>query len=427
MILNITIKNYRSLKEETVFTMIAESSKSKESNVFLQPIAKDKERERLLKIALIYGANSSGKSNFLRFVYEIGVFICKVKPKVNESIKAYDPFRFDEKSKTAPTEFSLDFIGKNDIKYKYEISFTEKDVTYEKLTYWPENKAKVLFIRLQPEEESIIHKIKYGSKEIEIFHNQAGLSKFGEDIPHKIISDVYLYVSKIEVINACANRKISDLRNDMKGKIAKNTFLLKRMNELLRFADTGINGISINELEEKEFEFPQDFPEDIKNKVISENKYLLLGQHNMFHNQKLIGDAVIPFDEESQGVRTMLALGGKMLEVLENGGTLFVDEIETSFHPYLSKLLITLFQSERINSKNAQLIFATHDITLLDRTLFRKDQIWFAEKDEFGVTDFYPLQSFTDVREDTPFDKWYMAGKFGGIPNIKSLEALFLN
>lgn len=84
-----------------------------------------------------------------------------------------------------------------------------------------------------------------------------------------------------------------------------------------------------------------------------------------------------------------------------------------------------LFLSPKINKKNAQLIFTTHDISLLDEDLLRKDQIWFAEKDEQGVSDFYSLQDFDNVREDIPFDKWYMAGKFGGLPNIGEIEKIF--
>ena len=123
---------------------------------------------------------------------------------------------------------------------------------------------------------------------------------------------------------------------------------------------------------------------------------------------------------------TVFALGGRLLQAIEDGEVIFVDELETNFHPYLSKLLVSLFQNPRINKKNAQLIFTTHDVTLLDKTLFRKDQVWFTEKDIYGATNLYSLQDFSDVREDTPFDKWYLAGKFGGIPNIKSLESLFI-
>jgi AAA15 family ATPase/GTPase len=153
-----------------------------------------------------------------------------------------------------------------------------------------------------------------------------------------------------------------------------------------------------------------------------------MGQHSFFNKKNLLHqEAGLSFDEESNGVKTLFSVGGRMLDALSKGETIFVDELETSLHPYLSKVLVSLFQNKRINKKNAQLIFTTHDTNLLDKTLFRKDQVWFAQKDEFGETDLYSLQDYSDVREDTPFDKWYLAGKFGGIPNIKSLENLFID
>jgi hypothetical protein len=110
---------------------------------------------------------------------------------------------------------------------------------------------------------------------------------------------------------------------------------------------------------------------------------------------------------------------------LELGNTLIVDELDTSLHPFITKMIVMLFQSQTTNPKNAQLIFTTHDVSLLDRDLIRRDQVWIAEKSEKGSTELYSLQDF-DVREDTPFEKWYLAGKFGGLPQIKSIESLFV-
>jgi AAA15 family ATPase/GTPase len=118
-------------------------------------------------------------------------------------------------------------------------------------------------------------------------------------------------------------------------------------------------------------------------------------------------------------------LGGKILRTLEKGGLMIVDELDTSLHPFITKMIVMIFQSETTNPKNAQLIFTTHDVSLLDRDLIRRDQVWIAEKNEKGSTELYSLQDF-DVREDTPFEKWYLAGKFGGLPKIKSIESLLL-
>ena len=117
-------------------------------------------------------------------------------------------------------------------------------------------------------------------------------------------------------------------------------------------------------------------------------------------------------DQESNGTNILYSLGGKILKSLDSGTPLFVDEICSGLHIYLIRVLISLFQNKRINPKNAQLIFTSHNTDLLDKMMFRKDQIWFVEKDKYGESDLYCLQDFSEVREDTPFDKWYLAGKF---------------
>lgn len=433
MILNIELNNYRSFKNGLKFSLIAEPSRTKEQNVFVQQLAHGQESIRLLKTAMLFGANASGKSNLLRAIFEICKFIGKNKPSAGEKIPAYDPFIFATETHNAPVEFKIEFVGKDEIKYSYIIEFNKTYVIKEELSYYPNKKEINLFKRIIPtSSESIIHIGIFGpslkSKDIEVFHNQALLSKFGEEIPNEIITPVYIYMTSIDAINTCNTRMLAQLFNETRSKLATNSALLKRMNELLNFADTGLNGVLIKELTEDQFKFPSDIPLDIKNQFIKENKYFMTGQHSLFENNELKRtDEPLPFMEESKGTNTIFALGGRILQALEKGEILFVDEIDTNLHPYLSKLLVTLFQSPHINKNNAQLIFTSHNPILLDRTLFRRDQIWFTEKDEFGVSELYSLQDFSDVREDTPFDKWYLAGKFGGIPNIMSLESLFVD
>ena len=435
MILNIELRNYRSFKNEASFSLVAESSsKTKEQNVFVQQLARGEDDVRLLKTAMLFGANASGKSNLLRAIFEITKFIGKYKPKAGEPISMYDPFRFAAETVEAPIEFKIDFAGKDEIKYSYKISFNKENVISEELYYYPNKKETILFTRVVPElPNAIKHTGKLGTslkytKYIEVFHNQALLSKFGEEIPNELITPVYIYITQIDVLNACNTRMLTQIFNETRSKLATDSELLKKMNELLRFADTGLKGVSIKELTEDQFNFPSDISNDIKNQFMKDNKHFMTSQHSFFENDELKRtDEPLPFQEESKGTNTIFALGGRILQALENGEILFVDEIDANLHPYLSKLLVTLFQSSHINKHNAQLIFTSHNPVLLDRTLFRKDQIWFTEKDEFGVSDLYSLQDFNDVREDTPFDKWYLAGKFGGVPNIKSLESLFVD
>ena len=136
MILNISIKNYRSFKEEATFSLVAESSKSKEQNVFVQALSKGEGELRLLNTAILYGANASGKSNLLKAVFEITRFIGKAKPKAGEEIPVYDPFVFAVETKEQPVEFVIEFVGKDNIKYKYQLNFDRNNVLKEELIYF---------------------------------------------------------------------------------------------------------------------------------------------------------------------------------------------------------------------------------------------------------------------------------------------------
>ena len=193
---------------------------NKSENIFF---TEEKEPSRLLKTAMIFGANASGKSNLLRALFEIKIFICGEKSKVGDLIPIYDPFKFNTENERKPVEFSLIFIGKDNIKYKYEIAFDSKNIIKEELTYYPKGREKGLFLREEKNPEATIHEGKLGkdfnNEEIEVFHNQPLLSKFGEDIPKKILTDTYIYFKNINVINACSTRRIHTLRDEVSEKI----------------------------------------------------------------------------------------------------------------------------------------------------------------------------------------------------------------
>lgn len=430
MILNISIKNFRSFKDEIVFSMVAESSKSKENNIFMQSLAQGESSVRLNNSALLFGANASGKSNLFNALFSIVKFITKTKTEAGKPIQLYQPFLFEENSKTQPVEFSIEFVNTDNIKYRYELTIDKMIVLAEKLYYWPKNKITLLFERVIPENsDALTHIGKPGQsldfQPIPVFNNQTVLSKFGQDIPNETLTSVYIYFSNISIINISNYNMFSVFTSEITELLSKNKILLNRMNALLTHADTGIKAIMIEEKDEDSFVFPDEIDKGIKLWLRNKYSYKTVAIHNKYIGQEAAGEGELPFSEESSGTKQLFTIGGAILDALDKGKPILIDEMDIYLHTNISKMLITLFQNKRINKKNAQLIVATHDVNLLDRTLFRKDQIWFTEKDEYGVSSLYTLQDFTDVREDTPFDKWYMAGKFGAVPVIKSLENLF--
>lgn len=420
MILEFEVENYRSIKERQVFSLVAESSKSKPANVFEHQLANG-DTVRLLKAAVIYGANASGKSNLLKAFASLRDFVL-AKLSVNDSIDLYDSFLFDTESANLPTTFVLTFIGKNNHKFRYEISFNKTEVFKENLDYYPKGKPQNLYKRpIQKSANGDIHTAKLGQirnhKELKVFKNQLVLSKFGFDTPDEFFLPIYQYFDAANNLFILDSSKHSSEfnKNLTKEHLKHNNKLLSKINHLIQFADTKIEGIDIEEIERK-------------NKRNETKEYRLFGTHSIFNSKKeKAGTHLLPFKEESKGSNLLLTLGALIISMLEVGGILLIDEIDTSLHPKLAKTLVHLFQSPVANPKNTQIIFTTHETTFLDKDLFRKDQIWFTEKNDYGETELFSVQDFDKVREDTPFDKWYMAGKFGGIPDIKAIEAIFSN
>lgn len=148
--------------------------------------------------------------------------------------------------------------------------------------------------------------------------------------------------------------------------------------------------------------------------------------HKVFDaNEQLVGNTVFDLmEQESQGTRKYFYLAGLLIDVLDKGKVLIIDELEAQLHPFLTRSIIKLFNSSATNPRNAQLIFTTHDTSLLNKDFFRRDQLWFTEKDRYGASDLYSLAEFK-VRNDASFDKDYVNGKYGAIPFIGGLRDIF--
>ena len=421
MILEFEIENYRSIKDKQVFSMVAESSKSKPDNVFEHQLASG-DTVRLLKAAVIYGANASGKSNLLRAFFSFKRFIV-AKLSIDDLIEFYDPFLFDTTSKNQPTHFSLTFIGEGNYKYKYAIAFNNEEVFTENLDYYPKGKPQNLFKRpIDKSKDGSIHTAKLGqikhNKTLKVFRNQLVLSKFGFDTPDEFFSPIYQYFNSknFSILSPSVQDNLEKFISINERSIIENPELIAKLNKLLHISDTKIEEVFVLEKAGHN-----------KNLTTKKKKYDTFANHAVFTNKQRTGTQSLSLEQQSKGSKILFALGVDMLHKLKLGGVYIIDEIDTSLHPKLAKTLIQLFQNKISNPKNTQIIFSTHETAFLDKDLFRKDQIWFTEKNDYGETELFSAQDFDKVREDTPFDKWYLAGKFGGIPDIQSVESIFDN
>lgn len=433
MIIDFTFTNFRSFKDKTEFTLKADSLKSKIDNTFGAEFNSGNSVS-LLKTAVVYGANASGKSNFIK-AFLAFTWLIQNSHKFEldkQQINCYEPFELDVNTQNSPTNFKISFII-DTIKYDYEITFEKQKITFEKLDFSPKGQTSNLFERVYFNDNDY-DTIELGKKLIDkripkkIFKNQLYLSKFGIDTPHDQLTPIYRYLTGISVWNASDKLTISELAKKISVLISQpeNEKLKNRLSKLIKISDTKIENISSKELKREDFKLPDELPNEIVDKFYENNKIRTFSYHKVFDGKNEKGIKEFDFNrKESTGTIVLFALGGEILQALENGGIVVVDELDNSLHPKLCKFLIRLFNSKISNPRNAQLIFATHEVTLLDKDVFRKDQIWFAQKNKFGSSELYCANEFEGVRDNTNFELWYRTGKFGGNPKIKEIEFIY--
>lgn len=433
MIIEFSITNFRSILTKQVFSTLASSARSKPDNIFETEL-NNGEKLTLFKSAVIYGANASGKSNIVNALWELRKLVIQAElVKIDEPLSSFKPFLFNTISQSFPTEFEIIFIAKNNEKYRYYISFNHEEITKEELFYYPKKSKREIFTRLNNSfiEDPNIHIGELGkefsNKKYKIHRKIPLLSIFGNASDyHPSISPIHIYFKDLEIHNATNSGSINRLSDYIKADLQKenNIWLKQQLELLIRACDTQINSFEIDR--EHKVQSIEKQGEENRYKVI--RKEVVYAKHKIYDGPNESGYFHdLPLKDESTGTNRLFALGGLILMALKNGSVIFFDELDSSLHPFICRFLLKLFLNPVSNPKNAQLIFTSHDSSLMDKQMLRSDQIWFTEKTEQGETELFSAQDFKNVREDIPFDKWYMEGKFGAVPHIEEIAVIFNN
>lgn len=430
MIVEFSITNFRSIKERQTFSLVAETTKSKrESNTFEVDLQAGTSL-RLLRSAVMYGGNASGKSNFIRAFAQLrALIVTSGYAAIGQPILFYSPFLFDVASREAPTSFECSFIFDGQIKYDYSVSFDRQQIQQEELNYYPKQIKKNLFKRVVEAgqefdsvrfNKDIVKEETALSTQMKIFKNQAVLSRFGREIPHAQLTPLFLYFANWRIWEANNSEDIRLLTGNIINDVIprKDSSFFLKLQRLIQAADTKVGGLVLKETQEPTPSIPNR-----RSAAAAANR--LFGVHAVFNKQIEESSHELPFAEESAGTKVLFALGALILDAIENGGTVLFDELDNSLHPRISRFLVRIFNNQEFNLKNAQIVFTSHEANLMDKDIFRSDQIWFAEKDEKGATEIYSAQDFDGVREDISFEKWYLSGKFGAIPQTSEIAYIF--
>jgi len=421
MLVNFRVENFKSFKDLAEFSMEATKLKNlKNSNTFTV------NNLSLLTSAVIYGANASGKSSVLDAIESMRAII---KNSVDvEKSKHYRarPFLLSKETENKETIFEIELVIEQTIyRYGFEIDI-ESNILREWL-FQKKLKSRARYTPLferNTSDISISSSFKEGNQLIDKTRNNALFLTVVAQFNGQVSEGIVKWMSQLNILS---NTKSERFESYSFSKLDDSEFKDK-MVSLIKSADVGIFDISKSNLSFDELikedsnlkELPGFILEEIKENGISTIKT----EHIQYHKDDTFCKMkTFDLSFESDGTQKLLALTAPILDTLETGNVLIIDELDNSLHTELVEAIIKLFNTSETNPNNAQLIFTTHDTNLLNQKLFRRDQIWFAQKSVLGRSELYSLVEYGKgkTRDDLVLEKNYLNGKFGATPNISSL------
>lgn len=425
MLIQFSVSNFLSFKDQVTFSMVASTIKEHyDTNVF-----EASKKLKLLKSAVIYGANASGKSNLFRAMQFARKFILisSKETQATEEIRVTN-FKLSTETESKPSFFEFVFLLEG-VQYRYGFEVDKVEVQREWLFYTPKTIEAKLFDR-EKNNISTGQNFQEGKEFVDKTRKNAlflsVVAQFNGQISTKILG----WFKNFNIISGLNDTRYIDYTlRKLEDQNFKNDII-----DFLKIADMGIEDFNVEETPLNLGELPKELSErlsriDIRNpeKIIRTELKTL---HKKFNGNGDVS-SLVKFDlgkEESEGTKKFFAISGPIIDTLKNGRILAIDEFDSRLHPLLTQFLIRLFNSNIKNPSYAQLIFASHDASFLNKNFFRRDQIWFTEKNALGATDLYSLVEYKKetgkIRKDASFSKDYLLGKYGAVPNIKEIKSL---
>jgi len=372
----------------------------------------------LLKSAVVYGANASGKSNLVKALqYMRGVVLESAALQPGQAFERLQPFRLDAASGSQPTEFEVTFIL-DEVRYQYGFAMTAQRIVGEHLLVYKAFKPQRWFERrFDAESGKDVYDFGPGLKGAKNLWE-------GATRPNALFLSVAVQLNSDAlrpVFDWFANRLVifneqSPLSPQFSVQMLKQETQRKAICDFLRAADISIADIEVATR--------QAVVHSIRFDLATGKREDEAGEHAVdevkFHHMTEHGKAVFDLTDESSGTRNLFFLTGPILDILNKGLTLVVDELDTSLHTLLVQALVRLFHRPEVNTGGAQLIFTTHDTSLLDAYgLFRRDQVWFVEKRPDQSSALYPLIDFSP-RKNEALERGYLQGRYGALPFLRS-------
>ena len=430
MLIRFRVRNYRSLKEEQELSLVASSLKdSREAVTQIAGL-----NLGLLRVAAIYGANASGKTNVIKaFQYTSNAVRDSQRRWSPEGPIPREPFLLDPRSKSNSSSFEVDLVL-DGVRFHYGFVLNDREILEEWLDAYPSGKRQTWFKR-EAGAFTFGKKLAGDNRAIERLTrpNSLFLSAAAQN-NHEALLPVYRWFAE-QLTHVPRERRFLHWQT---AEMCQNEGFRCSLQDVLRAADLGVVGVDVR-LEDA-FSLPPTEGGGAKERALMEE---VMGQLRKLAARIKEGDqsgsalwdkrpvlalihkgsaeAGVPLgeDDESDGTLAFFGLLGPALRAIKSGGTLCVDELDASMHPLLALEVVHLFNDPKLNPRGAQIIFTTHDTNILDKASLRRDQIWFTEKDAQGGTHLYPLTDFKP-RKNENLARGYLQGRYGAVPFIGS-------
>ena len=424
MLVEFTVSNFRSIHEPQTWNMVAAPALKEweDRNTFLAP--PPTKNLRLLRTAALYGPNAAGKSTLVQALdFMKQQVVNSARESQQGDLIPVVPFKLTADSRAADSEFSVQFIegGK---RFEYGFRCNALRFTEEWLYAYPTARAQKWFHRVYDAQND---KDAYAPFSEHFLGGQQRHVWAKETRPNALFLSRCMQ-SNNEQLKPVFEWFSQRLRVVLRPEALLNNFTVKQCQdptvqaEVLNFlnaADLSIDGIRFEHRPFRAEMIPSAFSDAVRQELASQLKGVDRTRVKYQRKDSITGE-LIEFEEneESDGTRTLFAFAGPWLDVIDKSRVLVVDELDSSLHPLVVRHLVSMLQN---GGTQAQLLFTTHDTTLLSQKLLRRDQVWFVEKNEQREARLYPLSDFSP-RENEAIERGYLNGRYGGIPNLQALD-----
>jgi len=428
MLLQFTTSNFRAFREAQTLNLAASNYDKTLPTNCVSPDLPGLKGQRWLKGVALYGPNAGGKSTLIEAMEALAGMVRNsakaTDPK--DPIRQIEPFALAPGNPVEPTGFSAVFVS-DGVRFEYRVAATRERVWHESLRAFPLGKEQLWFCRdWQPEGQSYkwtpekpTGYRRDSKKEEFTLPNVLFLSK-AISLGDTQLEPVFRWIIDRFVFIDLSARAPGVGPGFTLQQFDEKTALAPEILALLKHADLGIEGVEVKsekrfddellrQLKDERLKLPPGLRETMKDQVVQTVE--------LSHRGSEANAVPLPWEAESAGTHRLFALAGPWLDILENGYTVCIDELETSMHPLMVMALLRLLFDEKTNPKGAQVIFTTHNPLLLDSTLLRRDQVWFADKDDHGEAHLYPLTDYAP-RKGESLVRGYLAGRYGAVPFI---------